>query len=106
MEYGFTGCHDSKFSEGILVIRYSVRDGGCPFLSKNIMSCPLYLISCPRFEKNLTKLKYTVELLPLFVKTFWEARQMIRACKYYMKDFFVPLWPNLLDESMSIWFNK
>ena len=58
-----------------------VEDEGCPFSIKQFYEMF-------KVRKSSADLTYTNELPPIFVDSFWEAVQTIRAWNYHMKKTF------------------
>ena len=59
-----------------------------------------------RFEKILTRIKYTDEDPPHYVDRFFHVRKLVKAWNSNMPTNFIPGWISCLDESMMIGGNR
>ena len=61
---------------------------------------------CVKFDKILTRLKYTDEDPPHYVGRLFHVRKLVEAQNANISTNLTPVWIPFLDESMMIWTNK
>ena len=59
-----------------------------------------------KFDKIISRLKYTDEELPHYVGRLFRIRKLVEACNSNMSTNFIPGWISLLGESMMILTNN
>ena len=94
------GCYEGTWGRRYWWSKEDIRIGrGSPFRLNEYMSCV-------RFEKILTWIKYKDEDPPHYMDTFFHFWKLVEAWTSNMSKKFIPGCISCLDESMMIWKNR